>query len=91
MNKAYQGTAIALAISQPVFAPGQTWAVRAGWGGYESQNAFGLSVAGIVGRDWFGGGSTVAIDGGVGFSADNTVAGKAGVTVGFGAGYVPLK
>jgi hypothetical protein len=90
LNKAYQGTAIALALSQPIFAPGQNWAIRAGWGGYEGENAGGVSVAGIVGRDWFGGGSTVAIDGGIGFS-DSVVAGKAGVTVGFGTGFVPLK
>ena len=40
LNKAYEGTAIALAISQPVFLPGQTFAVRGGWGDYEGQNAF---------------------------------------------------
>jgi hypothetical protein len=90
LNKAYQGTAIALALSQPIFAPGQSWAVRAGYGGFESANAGGVSVAGIIGRDWFGAGTTIAIDGGVGF-ADNVVAGKAGVTIGFGGGYVPMK
>ena len=90
ITKAYQGTAIALALSQPIFAPGQSWAVRAGWGGFEGENAGGISVAGIIGRDWFGAGSTIAIDGGVGF-ADNVVAGKAGVTIGFGGGYVPMK
>lgn len=90
IDKAYQGTAIALALSQPIFAPGQSWAVRAGWGGFEGQNAGGVSVAGIIGRDWFGAGTTVAVDGGVGF-ADNVVAGKAGVTIGFGGGYTSLK
>ena len=90
LNKAYEGTAIALALSQPIFAPGQSWAIRAGYGGFESANAGGVSVAGIIGRDWFGAGTTIAIDGGVGF-ADNVVAGKAGVTIGFGGGYVPMK
>ena len=72
LRKAYEGTAIALAISQPVFAPGQTFAVRAGWGGYEeNQNAFGLSAAGIIGHGWFGGNSTVALDGGIGFGENN--------------------
>ena len=66
VNKAYEGTAIALAISQPVFLPGQSFAIRAGWGNYESQNAFGVSAAGIIARDVFGYGSTVALDGGVG-------------------------
>lgn len=91
LAKAYEGTAMALAISQPIFAPGQSWAVRAGWGGYEGQNAFGLSAAGIIARDWLWGGSTVAIDGGIGFADAGAVAGKAGVTIGFGASYVPMK
>ena len=98
LNRAYEGTAIALAISQPVFGPGQSFAIRAGWGGYENENAFGLSAAGIIGRDWFWGGSTVALDGGVGWGSSNSVAGKVGLTIGFGAGpapisaaYVPMK
>ena len=96
LNKAYEGTAIALAISQPIIGPNQTFAIRAGWGTYESENAFGLSAAGIIGRDWFWNGSTVALDGGVGWGSDNSVAGKAGVTLAFGPGYaaaapLPLK
>ena len=86
LNKAYEGTAIALAISQPVFGPGQNFAIRAGWGGYENENAFGVSAAGIIARDWFWGGSTLALDGGVGFGSNNSVAGKAGITLGFGPG-----
>jgi hypothetical protein len=95
LNKAFEGTAIALAISQPIIGPNQTFAIRAGWGTYESENAFGLSAAGIIGRDWFWNGSTVALDGGVGWGSNNSVAGKAGVTVAFGPGYaaapLPLK
>jgi hypothetical protein len=95
LNKAYEGTAIALAISQPIIGPNQTFAIRAGWGNYESENAFGLSAAGIIGRDWFWNGSTVALDAGVGWGSDNSVAGKAGVTLAFGPGYaaapLPLK
>ena len=91
VNKAYEGTAIALAISQPVFLPGQSFAMRAGWGGYEGQNAFGVSAAGVIARDVFGYGSTVALDGGVGVGGNyNGVAGKAGVTIGFGGGMAPL-
>ena len=86
LNKAYEGTAIALAISQPIIGPNQTFAIRAGWGTYESENAFGLSAAGIIGRDWFWSGSTVALDGGVGFGSNNSVAGKAGITLAFGPG-----
>lgn len=92
VNKAYEGTAIALAISQPVFLPGQNFAFRVGYGGYESQNAVGFSAAGVIARDLFGYGSTVSLDGGVGFGTENSgVAGKAGVTIGFGGGYAPLK
>ena len=96
LNKAYEGTAIALAISQPIIGPNQTFAIRAGWGNYESENAFGLSAAGIIGRDWFWNGSTVALDGGVGWGSNNSVAGKAGITLAFGPGYaaaapLPLK
>ena len=95
LNKAYEGTAIALAISQPIIGPNQTFAIRAGWGNYESENAFGLSAAGIIGRDWLWSGSTVALDGGVGFGSNNSVAGKAGITLAFGPGYaaapLPLK
>ncbi len=90
LNKAYEGTAIALAISQPVFLPGQTFAMRAGWGDYEGQNAFGVSVAGVVAHNVFGYGSTVSLDGGIG-AGNSSVAGKAGVTVGFGGGSAPLK
>jgi hypothetical protein len=91
VNKAYEGTAIALAISQPVFLPGQSFAIRAGWGNYESQNAFGVSAAGVIARDMFGYGSTVALDGGVGVGGNyNGVAGKAGLTIGFGGGVAPM-
>jgi trimeric autotransporter adhesin len=92
LNKAYDGTAIALAISQPVFLPGQTFAMRAGWGDYQGQSAFGVSAAGVIAHNTFGYGSTVSLDGGIGVGTNsNSVAGKAGVTVGFGGGSAPLK
>ena len=93
LNKAYEGTAIALAISQPILGSNQSFAIRAGWGNYESENAFGISAAGIIGRDWLWSGSTVVLDGGVGWGSNNSVAGKAGVTLAFGGGYaaLPLK
>ncbi len=92
VNKAYEGTAIALAISQPLLVNDQSFAIRGGWGTYENQNAFGVSAAGVIARGVFGNGSTVVVDAGVGFGTDhNDVAGKAGVTIGFGGGYAPLK
>ncbi len=91
-NKAYEGTAVALAISQPVLSNGQTFAIRGGWGDYENESAFGVSAVGIVAHDVFGYGSTIALDGGVGFGTNyNGVGGKAGVTFGFGGGVAPLK
>ena len=92
VNKAFEGTALALSMQQPVFMPGQNFAIRAGWGGFESQNAVGVSAAGVIARDVFGSGSTVVLDGGIGVGTNySQVAGKAGVTVGFGGGYTPLK
>ena len=93
LNKAYEGTAIALAISQPIIGPNQTFAIRGGWGTYENESAFGLSAAGIIAHDWFWSGSSVALDGGVGWGSNNSVAGKAGITIAFGSGYAatPLK
>jgi hypothetical protein len=92
VNKGYEGTALALAISQPVFMPGQSFAMRAGWGSFEDQNAFGVSAAGVIARNVLGYGSTVVVDAGIGAGSNyNTVAGKAGVTFGFGGGNAPLK
>ncbi len=91
-NQAYEGTAVALAISQPVFLPGQSFAIRGGYGEFEGQNAAGFSAAGVIARDMFGYGSTVSVDAGVGVGTNyNGVGAKAGVTLGFGGGYVPLK
>ncbi len=92
VNKAFEGTAIALSLEQPIFLPGQSFAMRAGWGEFESQNAFGVSAAGVIARDVLGYGSTVVVDAGIGAGSNyNTVAGKAGVTLGFGGAAAPLK
>jgi hypothetical protein len=92
VNRAFEGTAVALAISQPVFLPGQTFAIRAGWGDYQGQNAAGVAAAGVIAHDVFGYGSTVTLDAGIGVGTTyNDVGGKAGVTFGFGGGAAPLK
>jgi hypothetical protein len=84
IDETQEGIAIALALQQPIFAPGQSFAVRAGWGNFEGESAFGLSGAGIIGRDWFGQGTLVALDGGFGFGASTgAMAGKAGFTFGW--------
>ena len=65
--------------------PGQHFAMRAGWGGYDGSNAVGVSAAGVVAnnllRPGFG---TVVLDGGVGFGTDEgEVVGRGGVSIGW--------
>ena len=46
--------------------------------------AMGLSLAGVLDRGGFGKGTSVVVDGGIGYgSAEGTVAGKGGITFGF--------
>jgi len=76
---------MAMAIGQPVFVGDQRFAISAGWGEYQNQNAAGVSVAGVIARDLVGAGSTLVLDGGVGVGQDGgNVAGKARLTLGFG-------
>ena len=66
--------------------------MRAGWGSFEDQNAFGVSASGVIARNFLRYGSTVVVDAGIDAGSNyNTVAGKAGVTFGFGGGAAPLK
>lgn len=76
------GIAIALAIQQPIFQPGQSFAIRAGYGNFDGNDAFGLSAAGVLDRGSFGRGSSVTLDAGIGFGT-GTAAGRAGVTLGW--------
>ncbi|HET6322071.1 MAG TPA: hypothetical protein VFF87_08480, partial [Hyphomicrobium sp.] len=83
-NELAEGIAIALALSQPIFQGNQTFAARVGWGNFDGSNALGLSLAGVLDRGGFGKGTSVVIDGGIGYgTAEGTVAGKAGITFGF--------
>ncbi len=92
VNRAFEGAALALAIEQPIFLPGQTFAIRAGWGDFEGQNAVGFSAAGVIAHNVLGYGSTLTVDAGVGVGTDySQVGGKAGVTLGFGGGIAPIK
>jgi hypothetical protein len=47
-NKLAEGIAIVAALAQPVLLPGQHFAMRAGWGGYDSANAVAFSAAGVI-------------------------------------------
>jgi autotransporter adhesin len=78
------GIAVAMAVQQPIFQPGQNFAMRLGYGNFDGTNAVGASVAGVIARNSFGPGTSIIVDGGVGFGSDRgTVAGKAGVTFGW--------
>jgi hypothetical protein len=78
------GVAIALAIDQPIFHNGQTFAMHLGYGNFDGSDAVGMSMAGIVDRGSFGSKSTVTVDAGVGVGTDTgVVAAKAGLTFGW--------
>ena len=78
------GIAISLALDQPFFHAGQTFAINLGWGGYDGQNAVGLTAAGIVDRGGLGPTSTTTLHGGVGAgTGQGQVAGKAGLSFGW--------
>jgi hypothetical protein len=84
IDKAFEGTAIALALSTPIFQPGQKFVIQGGWGNFEGSNAVGFGAAGLLGRDVFGSGSTVTLSGGVGTGTGlGTVAGRGAVSIGW--------
>jgi hypothetical protein len=80
-----EAIAASAALAQPVILPGQQFAMRAGWGGYDGSNAFGFSAAGVLAsnllRPGFG---TFALDGGFGVGTDEgEVVGRAGASFGW--------
>jgi hypothetical protein len=84
-NQLTEGIAAAAALAQPLIFPGQHFAMRAGWGGYEGSNAFGFSAAGVVASNLLSEGSgTFAVDGGVGVGTDEgEVVGRVGANFGW--------
>jgi hypothetical protein len=80
-----EGIAAVVAVAQPILLPGQHFAVRAGWGGYDGSNAVGISAAGVLANNLLAPGSgTFTLDGGVGFGTDEgEVVGRAGGTFGW--------
>jgi hypothetical protein len=84
IDKAYEGTAIALALATPIFQPGQKFVIQGGWGNFEGSNAVGFGAAGLLARDVFGSGSTVTLSGGVGTGTGlGTVAARGAVSIGW--------
>jgi hypothetical protein len=80
-----EGLAAVVSLAQPVLLPGQHFAMRAGWGGFDGSNAVGFSAAGVVAnnllRPGFG---TLVLDGGVGVGTDEgEVVGRTGVSFGW--------
>jgi hypothetical protein len=84
-NELAEGIATVAALAQPVILPGQRFAMRAGWGGYDDANAIGLSAAGVLAQNLLRPGSgSLVLDGGVGFGTqEGEVAGRAGLSLGW--------
>jgi hypothetical protein len=84
-NELTEGLAAVVSLAQPVLLPGQHFAMRAGWGGYDDANAVGLSAAGVVASNIMSQGrGTLTLDGGVGFgTSEGEVAGRAGMSLGW--------
>ena len=80
-----EGLAAAVSLAQPVLLPGQHFAMRAGWGGFDGSNAIGISAAGVLARNLLRPGfGSLVLDGGVGFGTDEgEVVGRAGACFGW--------
>ena len=79
-QKAIQGVAIALSVSDPVLVNGDVFGVRINYGTFDGQGAVGLSMQGILTRDLFGNGETLALGGGIGVGLnDHSVGGRVGL------------
>jgi hypothetical protein len=77
---ALEGVAVALSLADPTLAAGDAFGMRVNWGHYDGKSAIGVSMLGVLGRDLFGFGETLAIGGGVGVGlADGSVGGRVGV------------
>jgi len=84
-KKLTEGLAAVASMAQPIILPGQTFAVRAGWGGYDDANALSFSAAGVLAknlvRDGYG---TLVADAGLGVGTnEGEVAGRAGLSFGW--------
>jgi hypothetical protein len=80
-----EGLAAVVSLAQPVLLPGQHFAMRAGWGGFDGANAVGFTGAGVLASNVLRPGyGTLVLDGGVGVGTDEgEVAGRAGLSFGW--------
>ena len=78
------GIALSISLDAPQIQHGQSFAMRLGYGNYESSNAMGMSASGLVARGLLGPTSTVSVDAGVGISTGTrAMGGSAGITLGW--------
>jgi trimeric autotransporter adhesin len=80
-----EGLAAVAALAQPIILPGQTFAMRAGWGGFDDASAVGFTAAGVLAKNLVRPGyGTLVVDGGVGVGTnEGEVAGRAGLSFGW--------
>jgi hypothetical protein len=80
-----EGIATAVALAQPILRDRQHFGMTAGWGGFDSANAVGISAAGILTDNLLRPGSgTLALYGGVGVGTnEGVVTGRAGLSFGW--------
>ena len=79
-DKALDGVAVALAVSDPVLLAGDTFGIRMNWGEFQGKHAIGLSALGVLDRNFLGTNTSLAIAGGVGVSTyDGAVGSRLGL------------
>ena len=79
-DKAMDGVAIALAVAEPALTTGSTFGMRVNWGHYGGHHALGVSGLGVIGRNTFGTGETIALNAGFGVSLqDGSVGSRVGM------------
>ena len=72
-------------LAQPIMLPGQTFAMRAGWGGFDDASAVSFTAAGLLAKNLLSNGrGTLIADAGVGVgTSEGEVAGRAGLSFGW--------
>ncbi len=83
--KLTEGLAAVASMAQPIMLPGQTFAMRAGWGGYDDASAVSFTAAGVLAKNLVRPGyGTLVADAGLGVGTNQgEIAGRAGLTFGW--------
>ena len=78
-DDALEGVAIAVSMANPDLVGTESFAIAMNWGGFEGENALGLTTMGVLSRDFIGTGARLSLGGGLGVGlAKDNVAGRAG-------------